>query len=125
MPFDQTLAQTALDLLSAEFSPNKEIKMKFTFTNAEVPAQTVVSVQRKIRVPEFHQWIPSTVDALYGHIKAAGAQPTGDPIGMYFGPVNEKDDGPVEISVPFTGMRLSMNSGLLITLFRTRSASSG
>jgi hypothetical protein len=40
---------------------------------------------------------------LWGHIEAAGAKPAGDPVALYYGPVNEEDDGPVEICVPFEG----------------------
>jgi hypothetical protein len=45
-----------------------------------------------------------TLRQLYGHIKEHGAEPVGDPLALYYGPVNEEDDGPVEICVPFAGL---------------------
>jgi len=100
------LAQTVARLLREEFSPDKENKMSFTFIETEMPAKMVVSIRRQIKVPAFHEWITPALRELWAHIEAAGAQPAGDPIGMYYGPVNEKDDGPVEICVPFAGVVL-------------------
>jgi effector-binding domain-containing protein len=36
-------------------------------------------------------------------VEAAGAAIGGDPICFYYGPVNESDDGPVEICLPIEG----------------------
>ena len=99
-----TAVQLAARLLQEELSPDKEQKMSFTFTEAEHPAQMVVSIRRHIKVPAFHQSIEPTLRQLGDHIRANGSQPSGDPIAFYYGPVNEEDDGPVEICVPFTGL---------------------
>ena len=77
--------------------------MSFNFTEKEMPAQMVVSIRRNITVPDYHQWIMPALRQLWGHIEAAGAKPAGDPVTLYYGPVNEEDDGPVEICVPFQG----------------------
>lgn len=98
------LAETALRLLNADFSAQKEPEMKFEFVEKEMPAQTVVSIRRRITVPAYHEWIQPALEELWGTIRAAGAEPSGDPLALYYGPVNEKDDGPVELGVPFTGM---------------------
>jgi DNA-binding transcriptional MerR regulator len=95
----QLLARLVLD----EFSPEKEHAMSFEVTFAEMPAQTVVSIRRHIRIPAYHQWIQPALTQLWAHIRSAGAQPVGDPLALYYGPVNEEDDGPVEICVPFRG----------------------
>ena len=99
-----TAVQLAARLLQEEFIPDKERHMSFTFTQAERPAQTVVSIRRHITVPAYHQSIHPTLQQLWGHIREHGAEPTGDPLALYYGPVNEEDDGPVEICVPFTGL---------------------
>jgi DNA-binding transcriptional MerR regulator len=96
-------AQLAARLLLEEMQPPKERLMKFTFVEKEVPAQTVVSIRRHITIPTYHQWLMPALRQLRDHVAAAGAEPAGDPIALYYGPVNQEDDGPVEICVPFTG----------------------
>lgn len=99
-----TAVHLAARLLQEELSPDKERKMSFSFSEAERPAQTAVSIRRHITVPAFHQSIMPTLRQLWDHIREHGAEPSGDPIALYYGPVNEEDDGPVEIAVPFTGL---------------------
>ena len=96
-------AQLAARLLLEEMQPPKERLMKFTFVEREVPAQTVVSTRRHITIPAYHQWMMPALRQLWEHVAAAGAEPAGDPIALYYGPVNEEDDGPVELCVPFSG----------------------
>jgi DNA-binding transcriptional MerR regulator len=95
--------QMAARLLLEEMMPVKERKMLFTFVEKEMPAQMVVSIRRQITVPAYHQWIMPALRQLRDHVKSVGAEPAGDPVAIYYGPVNEEDDGPVEICVPFTG----------------------
>lgn len=99
-----TAVQLAARLLQEELSPDKERPMSFTFTESEREAQTVVSIRRHITVPAYHESIQPTLEQLRNHIKANGAEVAGEPIALYYGPVNEEDDGPVEIAVPFTGL---------------------
>lgn len=99
-----TAVHLAARLLQEELEPEKEHKMSFSFTEAEHPAQMVVSIRRHIKVPAFHQSIAPTLRQLGDHIRQHDAQPSGDPVCLYYGPVNESDDGPVEICVPFSGM---------------------
>ncbi len=99
-----TAVQLAARLLQEELAPNKEQKMSFTFTEVEYPAQMVVSIRRRIKVPAFHQSIEPTLRQLGSHIRSHGTEPSGPAIAFYYGPVNEEDDGPVEICVPFTGL---------------------
>lgn len=98
-----TAVQLAARLLREELTPQKEQKMDFAFTDLEQPVQTVVSIRRHITVPAFHQSIMPTLRQLWEHIQTHDGQPAGDPLALYYGPVNEEDDGPVEICVPFTG----------------------
>lgn len=93
----------AARLLLDEMIPTKERKMSFKFIQAEMPVQTVVSIRRNITVPAFHEWITPALRQLWGYIKDAGSEPAGDPLALYYGPVNEEDDGPVEICIPFQG----------------------
>ena len=99
-----TAVQLAARLLQEELEPDKEQKMSSSFTEAEHPAQTVAYIRRHIPVPAFHQTITPTLRQLWDHIREHGTEPGGDPVCLFFGPVNESDDGPVEIAVPFTGL---------------------
>jgi effector-binding domain-containing protein len=59
-----------------------------------VPAQRYVSKKASVRVPELSPFIEATI----GELMAAGAE--GAPFCIYHGPVNEQDDGPIEVGVP-------------------------
>lgn len=93
----------AARLLMNELSPDMEQIMTFQFNEQEMDKQNVASIRRRISVPRFHAWIKPALRQLWGHIEAAGAKAAGDPVALYYGPVNENDDGPVEICVPFQG----------------------
>jgi len=95
--------QLAARLLRQELMPMQEKPMSFTFTPQEAPSQMIVSIRRNITVPAYHKWVMPAMRQLWDHIKESGAQSAGDPLALYYGPVNEEDDGPVEIGVPFTG----------------------
>src|SRR5690606_26142543 len=98
-----TAVQLAARLLLEEMSPEKERQMSFTFAEQEMPAQMVASIRRHITVPAYHEWLMTALRQLWSHIETAGAEAAGDPVALYYGPVNEEDDGPVEICVPFRG----------------------
>ena len=90
-------------LLLTDLEPDKEQLMTFEFVQREVGAQTVVSIRRAITVPAYHEWLKRALRQLWDHVRDAGGQLSGDPVALYYGPVNEEDDGPVEICVPFAG----------------------
>ncbi len=96
-------ARLAARLLENELYPDKETRMSIPIEQNELDTQMVVSIRRTITVPAFHQWIDPALQQLFGHIKASGAEIAGDPLALYYGPVNEEEDGPVEIAVPFSG----------------------
>jgi DNA-binding transcriptional MerR regulator len=77
------------------------------------PVQRAVSIKKNITVPAFHQFIPEAINQLIAHVKEAGAAISGDPICFYYGPVNESDDGPVEICFPVEGRVLPKGEILL------------
>jgi DNA-binding transcriptional MerR regulator len=98
-----TAVQLAARLLLQELTPEKEQPMDFQFEEREMAAQTAVCIRRHVTIPAYHAWIPTVLRQLWDHINAASAQPAGSPIALYYGPVNEEDDGPVEVCVPFVG----------------------
>lgn len=97
-------AQLAARLLRQEILPQKEQNMSFQFQQKELPAQLVLSIRRSLTIPAYHQWLKEALSQLFHYIEAAGQRPCGNPIALYYGPVNEEDDGPVEICVPFAGV---------------------
>ena len=67
------------------------------------PACQVISIKKNITVPAFHKFIPKALAQLKAYVEGAEATITGDPICFYYGPVNENDDGPIEICIPVQG----------------------
>lgn len=103
--YDKRLEAVRLSarLLLNELNTEKELAMSLEVHFAEIPVQTVVSIRRHIRVPAYHKWIMPALKQLWGHIEESSAEAAGDPLALYYGPVNEEDDGPVEICIPFRG----------------------
>ncbi|WP_216328123.1 MerR family transcriptional regulator [Deinococcus aestuarii] len=69
----------------------------------DVPAQTVVTTQRRLFLPDLSAFIGSAIDRLYAELRAQGAEPAGAPVVIYHGEVNADSDGPVEVCLPYTG----------------------
>jgi DNA-binding transcriptional MerR regulator len=67
------------------------------------PALRAVSLTKSITVEPFQEFIPEALRRLSSLIKEQGAVISGDPLCFYYGPVNQQDDGPVEICFPFSG----------------------
>jgi len=67
------------------------------------PESRVVSITKHIKVEPFQTFIPTALKQISAFIKESGATIVGDPICFYYGPVNESDDGPVEICLPVEG----------------------
>lgn len=83
------------------------IPMSINVSAKEFPTRKVISIKKNITVPAFHEFIPEALSQLRICVKEAGANISGDPICFYYGPVNEHDDGPVEICLPIDGEAVS------------------
>jgi len=81
----------------------KEPTMAFEIKVREIPAQKVLSLSKEIYVKDLPPFIGSTIGKLTGRITAQGAQVSGAPEAIYHGQVDEDNNGPVEIVVPFAG----------------------
>ena len=79
------------------------VKMTFEISVKSFPAQRVVTIKKHIRVKPFQQFIPEALKQIDAYVKESGAMISGDPFCFYYGPVNESDDGPVEIGLPVEG----------------------
>ena len=60
----------------------------------------VLSVMKRMRPEEMDGIITSTVDRLRQLAAAAGLTVTGDPFGVFHGPITTDSDGPLEIVLP-------------------------
>ena len=81
----------------------KDQTMAFDINVREVPAQKVLSMSKEVYVKDLPPFIGSSIDKLTGRITAQGAQVSGAPEAIYHGQVDEDNNGPVEIVVPFVG----------------------
>ena len=67
------------------------------------PACQAIGIKKNITIPAFHEFIPIALLQLKTYIEESEVTISGDPICFYYGPVNENDDGPVEICYPVQG----------------------
>jgi effector-binding domain-containing protein len=67
----------------------------FEVSTKEVPEQRYVSRSTRMRVDGLPTFIETAIKELFEE-----HEPTGPPFALFHGPVNETDDGPVEVCVP-------------------------
>lgn len=77
--------------------------MTVNVSTKDFPTQQVLCIKKNITIPAFHEFIPKALSQLCRYAKEGGAKISGDPKCFYYGPVNESDDGPVEICFPVEG----------------------
>ena len=64
------------------------------------PPQQVVSITRHVKIDQLEDHIVGSTRALKELVEAQGGEVDGLPFGIYHGPVNENDDGPMEVCLP-------------------------
>lgn len=79
---------------------DEEDPMPYEISVREVGAQPIVSISRRLKVAGLDGFIQESVAALHAALGSRGAAPAGPPFGIYHGPVNQEDDGPIEVCVP-------------------------
>ena len=82
---------------------SKEIKMTFDVETMELPAMQVVSITQKVKVDALGQFITDSLLRLSAFVQAEHGTLNGTPFGVYHGPVNQADDGPLEVCFPASG----------------------
>lgn len=78
-------------------------KIMFSISVKTFPAQRAVTLRKHIKIESFQQFISKALEQLSTYIEESGVKISGDPFCFYYGPVNESDDGPVEIGFPVEG----------------------
>ncbi|MDL2342912.1 MerR family transcriptional regulator [Deinococcus sp. MIMF12] len=69
----------------------------------DVPAQTVLTVQRRVLLPDLSALIGRSLERLHAELRQQGAETAGPPVVIYHGEVGADSDGPVEVGVPYRG----------------------
>jgi DNA-binding transcriptional MerR regulator len=76
--------------------------MALEVTVRTVVPQPVVSITRRVKVDQLSSHIRDSVKALYALVEKQGGSPDGAPLGIFHGPINHEDDGPIEVCLPVT-----------------------
>lgn len=79
---------------------DEEDPMPYEVSVREVEAQPIVSISRRLKVAGLGDFIQEGAANLHAALERHGVTPAGPPFGLYHGPVNQEDDGPVEVCVP-------------------------
>lgn len=74
--------------------------MALEVTVRTVAPQPIVSITKRVKVEQLGQHIQDSLKALYALVEAQGGSAAGAPLGIYHGPVNHEDDGPMEVCLP-------------------------
>ncbi|HSH82377.1 MAG TPA: MerR family transcriptional regulator [Herpetosiphonaceae bacterium] len=74
-----------------------------------VDPQPIISITKRVRVDKLDRHIWDSLATLVAELEAAGETSAGAPFGIYHGPVNAEDDGPMEVCIPVR--RLIARSG--------------
>jgi len=69
----------------------------------EIPTQQIVSITRRHKVDGLGKQEEKDIGALFSLANDLGARTLGAPFGIYHGPVNETEDGPVETCLAVAG----------------------
>jgi DNA-binding transcriptional MerR regulator len=65
-----------------------------------VAPQPIVSINKRIKVDQLDRHIRASVDQLSALIESQGGMPAGAPFGIFHGPINHEEDGPLEVCMP-------------------------
>ena len=86
-----------------EYQFGTEKTMKYEIKTRDVPAQTVLTTSREVYAKDLPPFIQSAIGKLIEHISDQGGQVSAPPEAIFHGQVDEDNNGPVEIAVPYTG----------------------
>jgi DNA-binding transcriptional MerR regulator len=81
----------------------KENGMSLPVEARELMPQQVVSIEGHVLVSELDDFIVRSLRRLESFVADQGGRVTGAPLGLYHGPINHEDDGPIEVCLPAEG----------------------
>lgn len=79
---------------------NEELQMNFEVRTERVSAQTIASIEKRVRIGELEDHIHRSIGKLQSSL---GDRIAGSFFGIYHGEVSEESDGPMEVAVPIRG----------------------
>lgn len=82
---------------------NEETDMTYEIEVTEAAPQLTLGVEKRVRVGELEPHIKDSLHRLVAFVGAQGGEAAGLAFGLYHGPVNETDDGPMEVCLPVRG----------------------
>ena len=65
-----------------------------------VAPQPIISITKRVKVSQLDQNIRDSLQALYALVEAQGGSTASAPLGIYHGPINQEEDGPIEVCLP-------------------------
>jgi DNA-binding transcriptional MerR regulator len=74
--------------------------MAHEVTVRSVAPQRLISITRRVKVDQLDTHIRESLDRLHALVAAGGGSVAGAPFGIYHGPINTEDDGPLEVCLP-------------------------
>ena len=77
--------------------------MSLEVTVKDIPAQQIISITRHQKVDGLSETIQKDGTALLDLVAEQGLTMTGSAFGIYHNPINEQEDGPIEICIPVSG----------------------
>lgn len=77
--------------------------MTFEVQVKTIPDQQVLSLTRRVKVPNLDETISQSVSTLRELLQKQNAAPKDAPFGIFHGAINEQEDGPIEICIPADG----------------------
>ena len=94
----QAQVQIFIRMIQQETNPmTLEVNVK------KIPAQQVVSITRRVKVPRLDEAIRQSIAALQALLQRQAVHPKDAPFGIFHGAINEQEDGPIEICIPVEG----------------------
>jgi DNA-binding transcriptional MerR regulator len=81
----------------------QEDRMAFSVEERRLERRRVVSITGRVHVGQLPRFISQTINRLAQFVEEEGGRMTGPPLGIYHGPINQEDDGPIEVCLPADG----------------------
>lgn len=81
----------------------KEKTMTIEVNVKAIPTQQVLSFTCKTKVDQLDKIIGDTLYAMQNTLKEQGLEAVAAPFGIFHGPINQQEDGPLEICLPVNG----------------------
>ncbi len=84
-------------------------EMEFDVSIQEIPEQLILSIRERVFVHQLDQHIRDSLKRMREYVAELSGITTGAPFGIYHGPINYDDDGPIEVCLPVKGNFVSQS----------------